>query len=257
MTATDGPAADPVVVGVDYGTLSGRAVVVRVSDGAELGSAVTEYAHAVVDRALPGSGRSLPPDWALQVPSDYLDVLRDAVPRAVRAAGVDPSAVVGIGTDFTACTVLPVLDDGTPLCELPELADRPHAYVKLWKHHAAQGQADRINALAASARQSRGSAATAASCRRSGSWPRGCSCSRRTPRSTSAPSTGSRRPTGSSGSCAAPTSATPAPPATRPCCRTGPTPPGSSSAPSTRGSRTSSRTRSGSRSERSATAPAV
>src|SRR5438067_9203305 len=38
-------------------------------------------------------------------------------------------------SDFTACTMLPVLADGTPLCELPEFAERPHAYVKLWKHH--------------------------------------------------------------------------------------------------------------------------
>src|SRR5262249_42785126 len=37
---------------------------------------------------------------------------------------------------------------GTPLCRFPGLARRPHAYVKLWKHHAAQGQADRINAVA-------------------------------------------------------------------------------------------------------------
>ncbi|HEV7196707.1 MAG TPA: ribulokinase, partial [Pedococcus sp.] len=66
----------------------------------------------------------------------------------VRAAGVDPGDVIGIATDFTACTVLPTLADGTPLSELPDLADRPHAYVKLWRHHAAQGQADRINRLA-------------------------------------------------------------------------------------------------------------
>ncbi|MCW2607686.1 MAG: ribulokinase [Frankiales bacterium] len=137
-----------VVVGVDYGTLSGRAVVVRVADGAELGSAVTPYAHGVMDRVLASTGAPLPPDWALQVPSDYVDVLRDAVPRALATAGVDPADVVGIGTDFTACTLLPVLADGTPLCELDELAGRPHAYVKLWKHHAAQGQADRVNALA-------------------------------------------------------------------------------------------------------------
>jgi L-ribulokinase len=149
VTAQDRTEPDQLVIGVDYGTLSGRAVEVRVRDGAELGSAVTPYRHAVMDRLLAVTGRQLPPDWALQVPSDYVDVLRDAVPRAVAAAGIDPAAVVGIGTDFTACTVLPVLADGTPLCELPELADRPHAYVKLWKHHAAQGQADRINALAA------------------------------------------------------------------------------------------------------------
>ena len=140
--------SDQFTVGVDFGTLSGRAVVVRVSDGAELGSAVHDYAHGVLDTRLPRARSTLPPDWALQVPSDYVDVLAHAVPEAVRAAGIDPGQVIGLGTDFTACTVLPVLADGTPLCELPEYAERPHAYVKLWKHHAAQPQADRINELA-------------------------------------------------------------------------------------------------------------
>ncbi|MFF4903909.1 ribulokinase [Streptomyces sp. NPDC001260] len=136
------------VVGVDFGTLSGRAVVVRVRDGAELASAEHLYAHAVLDRELP-DGTPLPADWALQVPADWVEVLRTAVPEALAAAGVRAEQVVGMGTDFTACTVLPVLADGTPLCELPGFAARPHAYPKLWKHHAAQGQADRINALAA------------------------------------------------------------------------------------------------------------
>jgi L-ribulokinase len=140
--------AGDVVIGVDFGTLSGRAVVVRVADGAELATAVHVYGHGVMDRTLAATGASLPPDWALQVPSDYVDALRTAVPEALEASGVDPGSVIGIGTDFTACTVLPVLADGTPLCELPELANRPHAYVKLWKHHAAQGQADRVNAMA-------------------------------------------------------------------------------------------------------------
>jgi L-ribulokinase len=136
------------VIGVDYGTLSGRALVVRLSDGAEVGTAVTEYAHAVVSERLPSGGPVLPPDWALQVPSDYVDVLRTAVPAAVAQAGIDPADVIGIATDFTACTMVPTLADGTPLNEVPGLEDRPHAYVKLWKHHAAQGQADRINELA-------------------------------------------------------------------------------------------------------------
>lgn len=140
--------SDQYVVGVDYGTLSGRAVVVRVSDGTELGSAVFPYPHGVMDSTLASTGQRLPPDWALQVPSDYVEVLGTAVPRALAAAGVRPEDVIGIGTDFTACTVLPVLEDGTPLCELPEFADRPHAYVKLWKHHAAQPHADRITELA-------------------------------------------------------------------------------------------------------------
>ena len=70
-------------------------------------------------------------------------------PPPFAAAGVDPADIIGVGTDFTACTVLPVTTDGTPLCELEQFARRPHAYVKLWKHHAAQPQADRINELAA------------------------------------------------------------------------------------------------------------
>lgn len=136
------------VIGVDYGTLSGRAVVVRVEDGVELGSATHEYSHGVMDRALP-DGTPLGPDWALQVPSDYVDVLRIAVPAALEMAGVDPARVIGIGTDFTACTMVPTTADGTPLNEVDGFGSEPHAYVKLWKHHAAQPQADRINALAA------------------------------------------------------------------------------------------------------------
>jgi L-ribulokinase len=136
------------VIGVDFGTLSGRAVVVRVEDGAELGSAVHEYASGVIDAVLPATGAQLPPQWALQDPEDWLDVLRHAVPAAVAAARIEPAQVIGVGTDFTASTPLPVLADGTPLCRVPELSGRPHAWPKLWKHHAAQPQADRINALA-------------------------------------------------------------------------------------------------------------
>ncbi|MFC4061605.1 ribulokinase [Planomonospora corallina] len=137
------------MIGVDFGTLSGRAVVVRVGDGAELGAAVHEYAHGVIDERLPGTGVRLGPDWALQSPEDWRQVLRVAVPQAVAAAGIDPGRVIGIGTDFTACTVLPATAEGVPLCELGSFAQRPHAWPKLWKHHAAQAHADRINAVAA------------------------------------------------------------------------------------------------------------
>src|SRR3954468_2382308 len=138
------PSPDPLahVVGVDFGTLSGRAVVVRAVDGEEVGSAVCEYARAVMEEGLR-------PQWALQHPDDWLEVLRTAVPAALEAGGVDPAQVVGIATDFTASTPLPVLRDGTPLCHLEGFEERPHAFPKLWKHHAAQAQADRINASAA------------------------------------------------------------------------------------------------------------
>ncbi|MGS2616091.1 ribulokinase [Micromonospora sp. LZ34] len=147
MSVSAGP-DDRFVIGVDFGTLSGRALVVRVRDGAELGTAVHAYRSGVMDQVLAADGQALPVDWALQDPDDYRDVLRHAVPAALVASGVAADRVIGIGIDFTACTVLPTLADGTPLCELPDLRVRPHAYVKLWKHHAAQHQADRINALA-------------------------------------------------------------------------------------------------------------
>ena len=140
--------AEKYVIGVDYGTLSGRALVVRVSDGAEMGSAVFEYPNAVMDRVLNSSGKALGPDWALQDPNDYVEVLKHAVPEALKESGINADDVVGIATDFTACTMIPVLEDGTPLNQLPEFKDNPHAYVKLWKHHAAQPHADRINAVA-------------------------------------------------------------------------------------------------------------
>ena len=143
-------AEEKYVIGIDFGTLSGRAVVVRASDGQELGTGVHDFDHGVLDDALPADvgGKKLPPEFALQVPDDYIQVLKVAVPAAVAAAGIDPADVIGVGTDFTSATVLPTTTDGTPLCELPEFADRPHAYVKLWKHHGAQAQADRLVAVA-------------------------------------------------------------------------------------------------------------
>lgn len=140
-------------IGIDFGTESGRAVVVDARDGRELATAVHPYVNGVIDQRLPGMQRTLPPDWALQDPQDYLAVLQQAVPAAVRASGVAPAEIAGIGIDFTSCTILPTTHDGTPLCLLPEWRDHPHAWVKLWKHHAAQPQADRINAVARARRE--------------------------------------------------------------------------------------------------------
>jgi L-ribulokinase len=139
-------------IGIDFGTESGRAVLVDVASGAELGTNVHQYAHGVIDRTLPSPDGDvhLEPDWALQDPADYVATIRTTVPGLLRETGVDPADVIGVGIDFTACTMLPVTADGTPLCEIPEFRGEPHAWVKLWKHHAAQPEADRINGLAES-----------------------------------------------------------------------------------------------------------
>jgi L-ribulokinase len=135
-------------IGIDYGTQSGRAVLVDLADGTEVADHVVPYPHEVIDEQLPGSGVKLEPDWALQHPADYIEVLSRAVPAVLKESGVDPADVIGVGIDFTACTILPVDKEGEPLCFHPELKDNPHSWVKLWKHHAAQDEANLINEIA-------------------------------------------------------------------------------------------------------------
>jgi L-ribulokinase len=140
-------------IGVDFGTESGRAVLVEVETGREVATAVYPYANGVIDERLPESGVPLEPDWALQDPDDYIRTFQSTIPQVMRQSGVAADDVIGIGIDFTACTMLPTKADGTPLCRLPPWRANPHAWVKLWKHHAAQPEADQINATARSMKQ--------------------------------------------------------------------------------------------------------
>lgn len=134
-------------LGVDFGTLSARALVVEVGTGRELAAATMDYPHAVMSRELP-DGTPLKPDWALQDPQDYLDCLRAIIPEALRQSAVSADDVIGVGIDFTANTMLPVDANGVPLCFQPAYASIPHAWAMLWKHHAAQDRARRIQEIA-------------------------------------------------------------------------------------------------------------
>ena len=139
--------ADAYVIGIDFGTLSARAVLVNASTGEELASAVSEYASGVIEQKLPGSAVPLKSKSALQDPADYLAALEQVVPAVIRKSKVPFDRIAGIGTDFTSCTVLPVKSDGTPLSFDKRHSRNPHAWVKLWKHHATQPEADSINEL--------------------------------------------------------------------------------------------------------------
>lgn len=134
-------------IGIDFGSLSGRALLLDIKSGEEMASAVYEYPHGVMDKELP-SGEKLGSDYALQHPQDYLDVLYHTIPEVIKISGVDSKDIVAIGTDFTACTMIPCKADGTPLCFLDEYKCNPHSWVKLWKHHAAQYEANRLNEIA-------------------------------------------------------------------------------------------------------------
>lgn len=131
-------------LGLDFGTLSGRALLVDLSTGEEIAVMVKEYPHAILDTYLPNGKTKLRTDWALQHPQDYLDVLHQTITEIIKKAKINPEEIVGVGVDFTSCTVLPVDENYTPLCMKKEYENKPHAYVKLWKHHAAQDKADKI-----------------------------------------------------------------------------------------------------------------
>jgi len=118
---------------------------VDADTGEEVATSVHEYADDVIEETLPGEKNRLPPQTALQNPADYLAALEKTIPKVLRAAKAKPEQVVGIGTDFTSCTVLPTRADGSPLCFEKQWRKNPHAWVKLWKHHAAQPEADAIN----------------------------------------------------------------------------------------------------------------
>ncbi|MEW6357451.1 MAG: ribulokinase [Planctomycetota bacterium] len=135
-------------LGLDFGTESARALLVEVETGREVATAVSRYKHGVIAQILPTSGQKLPGDWALQHPGDYLTSLRSIVRRVLKDSGASPDEIVGVGVDFTSATIIPVDPKGKPLCLKDEFANEPHAWVKLWKHHGAQRQADRMNEVA-------------------------------------------------------------------------------------------------------------
>jgi len=139
-------------IGIDFGSLSGRAILADIENGNEIASSIYSYPHGIMESQLP-DGTKLGMDWALQDPQDYLEVIYHTIPQLLRISKVRAEDIIGIGIDFTACTVLPVKSDGTPLCFLEEYKNEPHAYVKLWKHHSAQDQAYELNAIASQRRE--------------------------------------------------------------------------------------------------------
>ena len=137
----------PISLGLDFGTESVRAILVD-SAGTQRSIATSEYAHGQITERLPGTTVPLPPRYALQSPSDWIDSAAKATRDTIAIAGISPDDIVGIGVDFTSCTMLPTTRDGKPLCELEEFKQVPLAWPKLWKHHGALEQCERLNRIA-------------------------------------------------------------------------------------------------------------
>src|SRR5882724_7647469 len=135
-------------IGLDYGTNSVRALIVNVANGAEIASAVWDYAHGTHGVIL-----SRDPNLARQHPSDYVTgaeiTLKNALASAKRnVKGFSPAQVIGIGVDTTGSTPLPVDAHGQPLAFQKRFARNPAAMAWLWKDHTGVAEAAEITALA-------------------------------------------------------------------------------------------------------------
>ncbi|MDY0404638.1 ribulokinase [Virgibacillus sp. 179-BFC.A HS] len=132
-------------IGIDFGTESGRVLIIHTATGHIAASSVIPYKHGVITEKLPSDENTkLPKDFALQHPQDYLDVIYQGIPLAMEKARISKEAIVGIGVDFTSSTVLPVDNALRPLCFQKKWQNNPHAWVKLWKHHSPKKETDEI-----------------------------------------------------------------------------------------------------------------
>jgi L-ribulokinase len=139
---------DKYVIGLDYGTLSARAVLVSVGRGEVAAESIYPYPHGILN-TISGGNEELPVDFALQEIDDYVEAMYETIRTVVKQSGCRAEDVIGIGIDATSSTFLPLTKSGTPLCKTEQFRTNPHAWLKLWKHHGAQEEADRMTELAA------------------------------------------------------------------------------------------------------------
>lgn len=129
-------------IGIDYGTASGRVILVNTSDGKIVSSYEETYQHGTIAEEL--GGETLPHNYFLQHAGDYHHVLENGVKHVLEESQINKDEVVGIGVDFTSCTVVFLDENFRPLHMNEDLSHHPHAYVKLWKHHGAQDEATQM-----------------------------------------------------------------------------------------------------------------
>lgn len=134
-----------VAIGLDFGTGSARAVLIDLDSGRAVAEHAALYRTGALDAGHPG-GLDLPANWVIQDPADFVAAAAELLGWSAGAAAGQGAEIAVIGVTATSCTVLPTRRDGTPLLHLPAFAGRPHAYAKLWKHHAAEPYARRISA---------------------------------------------------------------------------------------------------------------
>ena len=136
-------------LGIDYGTNSVRALVVRCADGKELGTCVVPYPSGAQGVLLDPRDAHL----ARQHPGDYLFGLeksvKGALAQAKKTRGFDTAKVIGIGVDTTGSSPIPVDANNAPLGLSKKWKKNLNAQCWLWKDHTSWREAAKITALAA------------------------------------------------------------------------------------------------------------
>lgn len=136
-------------LGLDYGTNSARALIVRCADGKEFGSCVVEYPSGHQGILLDARDHNV----ARQSPLDYLHCLEAATKGALKAAskkrGFKADKLIGIGVDTTGSSPIPVDAKNRPLAAQKRFAKNLNAQCWLWKDHTSWREADKITSLAA------------------------------------------------------------------------------------------------------------
>lgn len=127
-------------IGIDFGTGSGRAFLINTENGEIEEQYIRNYTHGTIEGEL--GGEKLPQNFALQNANDYMEIIETGIPTIIEKANISVSEIVGIGIDFTSSTVIFVDEQMEPIHNKSGFQDNPHAYVKLWKHHGAQDEAD-------------------------------------------------------------------------------------------------------------------
>lgn len=127
-------------IGIDFGTGSGRAFLINTENGEIEEQYIRNYTHGTIEGEL--GGEKLPQNFGLQNANDYMEIIETGIPTIIEKANISVSEIVGIGIDFTSSTVIFVDEQMEPIHNKSGFQDNPHAYVKLWKHHGAQDEAD-------------------------------------------------------------------------------------------------------------------
>jgi L-ribulokinase len=133
---------DPLVIGLDYGTDSVRAILVNATNGQQIASSIFNY-----PRWQQGLYCNAAKNQFRQHPLDYIEGLEYTIKNCIEQAGGPDVAkyIKAIAVDTTGSTPAAVNEQGIPLALVNGFENNPDAMFVLWKDHTGVKEAMEIN----------------------------------------------------------------------------------------------------------------